>query len=144
MNKYLEKIAARKEVELLLKSMVEKGKVNAGQDIGTLKGVLRTKTGHYPKPGLNAEEFFQNRKTLRDEVLQDKTSVKRFANELKNPPHKLATQTDMKYELSRERGGYGQAISHPRRNVIARQNSKSSGRSYTPSSISFGGIKAIK
>jgi hypothetical protein len=86
MNKYLEKLAVRKEVSLLLQKAKELGKVNTHTHIPTLKGALKSQSKSSPKYRLTDTEFFKNRQTQRNNTLASKAKnkIKEFKSDMES------------------------------------------------------------
>jgi hypothetical protein len=69
-NKFLEKIAARRDVLELLGKQIEEGNVLKGRSLASAKGVLKAKANsHEYSKGMNSAEFFQHRATHRADTV---------------------------------------------------------------------------
>jgi hypothetical protein len=109
-NKYLEKVAARREVLNLLNEMKEVGKLHPRQDIATVKGMLRPSTNHGGDKPIKPETFFKNRSDIRERTakqLQDAVTNKYHLKVVANFKEGLRSPTRLGPKINEGEGGFG-------------------------------------
>lgn len=111
MNKYLEKIAARRQVKNMLETMIDKGRLHPRQDVATVKGMLKPRTGSRAENSISPETFFKNRADIRARTadqIHNAATDKQRTKVIENFKDQTRSRTGARSKLNEGEGGFGE------------------------------------